>query len=157
VRELPLAVTVGELNRLRALVGRAGALARDKQRLAAEEARIKDAFEQVRTGLERQHALDGSYALVGEGGQIQVSLGEEFVLFGRYTHPDALREKLVSLDALHLEDLFRFEVTPDQRLVKARLAADPNTEAAAGASSGAPLLAVGSVQAKRPTVSLRNA
>ena len=142
-REVPLSVTVGELNRLRTLVGRAGALARDKQRLAAEEARIKDEFERLRPALERQHALDATYALAGEGGQIQVAHGEEYVLYGRYAHPDALRDKLAALDAAHLADLFRFEVKPDQRRVKAQL------EDA--------LLAVGSVQVKPPTLSLRSA
>jgi hypothetical protein len=142
-RELPLSVTVGELNRLRALVGRAGALARDKQRLNAEEARIKDDFERLRPGLERQHEVEGSYALVGEGGQIQVSQGEEFVLYSRFDHPDALRNQLLALDAAHLADLFRFEVKPDQRQVKARF-----DEA---------LLSVGQIQPKKPVFSLRNA
>jgi hypothetical protein len=143
VRELPLAVTVGELNRLRTLVGRAGALARDKQRLSAEETRIKDEFELLRPELERQHRLEATYALVGEGGQIQVARSEEFVLAGRYAHPDALRDKLEALGAEHLIDLFRFEVKPDQRQIKAQL--------------GEALLAVGSVQEKRATISLRGA
>ena len=142
-RELPLSVTVGELNRLRALVGRAGALARDKQRLSAEETRIQDDFERLRTGLEQQHQVEGTYALVGEGGQIQVTQGEEFVLFGRFDHPDALRDELTALHAGHLADLFRLEVKPDQRQVKARF--DPA------------LLAVGQIQPKKPVLSLRNA
>jgi hypothetical protein len=142
-RELPLSVTVGELNRLRALVGRAGALARDKQRLGAEEARIKDDFERLRPGLERQHEVAGTYALVGEGGQIQVIQGEEFVLFGRFDHPDALRDQLTALNAGHLADLFRFEVKPDQRQVKARF-----DEA---------LQSVGQLQPRKPVLSLRNA
>ena len=140
--ELPLSVSVGELNRLRALVGRAGALARDKQRLSAEESRIKDEFERLRPGLERQHGIDRTYALAGEGGQIQVTHGEEYVVYGRYAHPDALREKLAALDAAHLAELFSFEVKPDQRLVKARL--------------DDALLTVGSLQVKKPTLSLRS-
>jgi hypothetical protein len=142
-RELPLSVALGELNRLRTLVGRAGALARDKQRLAAEESRIKDEFEQVRPELERKHELEATYALVGEGGQIQVAHGEEFVLAGRYAHPDALRDKLEALDAEHLIDLFRFEVKPDQRGIKAQY--------------GEALRSVGSMQIKKPTLSLKNA
>lgn len=141
-RELPLSVTVGELNRLRTLVGRAGALARDKQRLSAEESRIKDEFERLRPGLERQHGIEHTYALVGEGGQIQVAHGDEYIVYGRYAHPDALREKLAALDAPHLADLFTFEVKPDQRLVKARL--------------DDALLTVGSIQVKKPAISLRS-
>jgi len=142
-RELPLTVPLGELNRLRTLVGRAGALARDKQRLAAEESRIKDEFEQVRPELERRHGLEATYALVGEGGQIQVAHGAEFVLAGRYAHPDALRDRLEELGAEHLIELFRFEVKPDQRQIKAQL--------------GEALLAVGNVQVKQPALSLKNA
>ena len=142
-REIPLTVSAGELNRLRTLVGRAGALARDKQRLASEEARIKDEFEDLRAALERKHGLDATYALVGEGGQIQVALGESYVLHAKYEHPDALRAKLTALDAAHLVDCFTFDVKPDQRAVKDRL--------------GRELLAVGALEAKKPTLSLRAA
>ena len=142
-REVALNLPAAEINRLRTLVGRAGALARDKQRLAAEEARIKEEFEGLRPGLEKRHALQSTYAVVGEGGLIQVALGEAFVLYAKYEHPDALREKLTALDAAHLIECFAFEVKPDQRAVKDRL--------------GRELLSVGAIEAKKPTLSLRAA
>jgi hypothetical protein len=142
-REVPLSLSSAELNRLRMLVGRAGALARDKQRLTSEEARIKDEFEKMREDLERKHGLEATYAVVGEGGQIQVALGETFVLHAKYEHPDALRAKLTALDATHLIDCFSFEVKPDQRSVKDRL--------------GKELLSIGALEPKKPTLSLRAA
>jgi len=123
------------------LLRRAGAVARAKASLAGEEGQLKAAFDRLRPALEAQHGLAGSYGVVGEGGQIHVSLGEEFVLNPDCGTAEALQQRLEALGHPELLGLFKLQPQPDQRAIKQQLAP--------------PLLAVGSLRPRRPLISLR--
>jgi hypothetical protein len=140
--ETPLKIELAAINQLCALIVHAGTVARRKAALAADEARIKEEFEPLRRLLETKHGLSDTYALVEHRGQIQVTLGEEYILKDKFTDPEALRKRLRDLGAPDLLDLFEIKAKPDQRLVKEAMCAD--------------LKKIGELRPKTPAVSLRS-
>ncbi len=139
--ESPLKVGAAPARKLEALCARAGALARAKQELAAEEAAVKEAFAELRGPIERGNGLGETYTVVGDGGAIQVSLGREFRLLEPYTHPVALQRKLEAMGRQDLQPLFRLEAIPDQRAIKNAMDED--------------VLKIGALVEKTPAVSLK--